>query len=87
MLSKVATIEAMCTNGPSLPRGKPEPRVQVSPTILAMSVRNVRYSLSTTPRRIVFISGIPDPIAFRGERYWVRLRGNKKVERERETSE
>lgn len=29
---------------------------------LAIRVRKVRYSFSATPRRIVFISGIPEPI-------------------------
>jgi hypothetical protein len=28
---------------------------------LATPVRNVRYSFKTTPRKIVFISGIPEP--------------------------
>lgn len=28
---------------------------------LATNVLNVRYSFSTTPRRMVFISGIPEP--------------------------
>lgn len=45
----------------SFPRGKPLPSAQVSPTTLATNVFNVRYSFSTTPLRIVFISGIPDP--------------------------
>lgn len=35
--------------------------MHVRPTIFAISVRNVRYSLSATPLRMVFISGIPDP--------------------------
>ena len=61
---RVATIEAMCTKGPSLPRGIPLPRVAVSPTILAMRVFGVRYSLRTTPLRMVFISGMPDPMAW-----------------------
>lgn len=64
MLRRVATIEAMCTKGPSLPSGNPEPKVKVSPTIFAISVRKVRYSLRTTPRKMVFISGIPEPIAY-----------------------
>lgn len=29
---------------------------------LAIRVRKVRYSFNATPRRIVFISGIPEPI-------------------------
>lgn len=47
----------------SLPRGMPLPRAQVSPITLATKVLKVRYSFSTTPRRMVFISGIPEPIA------------------------
>jgi len=45
----------------SFPNGIPLPKVAVKPTTLAIRVRNVKYSLRTTPRRIVFISGIPDP--------------------------
>ena len=45
----------------SLPMGSPQPREVHKPTIFATRVRAVRYSLSTTPRRMVFISGIPDP--------------------------
>lgn len=45
----------------SLPRGIPLPRAQVSPMTLATKVLRVRYSFSTTPRKIVFISGMPDP--------------------------
>lgn len=63
LLSSVATIDAMCTKGPSLPRGNPDPRVNVRPTILAMRVRNVKYSFNTTPLRMVFISGMPEPMA------------------------
>lgn len=50
----------------SLPRGMPLPRAQVRPMTLATKVLKVRYSLSTTPLRMVFISGIPEPA--RGER-------------------
>lgn len=46
----------------SFPSGIPLPRVAVNPITLATSVLNVRYSLSVTPRNIVFISGIPEPI-------------------------
>ena len=42
--------------------GNPLPREEHRPTILEMSVLNVRYSFSTTPRKIVFISGIPEPV-------------------------
>ena len=45
----------------SLPRGIPLPRAQVSPMTLATKVFRVRYSFSTTPRKMVFISGMPDP--------------------------
>lgn len=46
----------------SLPSGKPDPSVAVKPITFATSVLNVRYSFSATPRNIVFISGIPEPI-------------------------
>lgn len=45
----------------SLPRGMPLPKAQVSPMTLATKVFRVRYSFSTTPRKMVFISGMPDP--------------------------
>lgn len=64
LVSRVATMEAMCTKGPSFPRGIPEPRVAVRPTTLATRVLKVRYSLSTTPLRMVFISGMPEPMAW-----------------------
>ena len=38
MVRSVATIEAMCTKGPSLPSGIPEPNVAVRPTTFATSV-------------------------------------------------
>ena len=63
MLRSVAMMLAMCTKGPSLPRGIPLPSVAVSPTILASSVLPERYSFSTTPLRMVFISGMPEPMA------------------------
>merc|ERR1719239_539035 len=50
----------MWTNGPSLPRGIPEPSVAVRPITLATRVLKVRYSLSTTPLSITFISGMPE---------------------------
>lgn len=46
----------------SFPSGIPLPSVAVKPITFATSVLNVRYSLSVTPRKIVFISGIPEPI-------------------------
>lgn len=45
----------------SLPKGIPLPRAHVRPITLATKVLRVRYSFSTTPRRIVFISGMPEP--------------------------
>lgn len=50
----------------SFPSGRPLPRVAVRPIILATSVLNVRYSLSATPLRMVFISGIPEPAGIEG---------------------
>lgn len=44
-----------------LPKGIPLPKTAVRPTILAMRVRNVRYSFKATPRSMVFISGMPEP--------------------------
>ena len=37
-----ATAAPMCTMGPSLPRGRPEPTTSVMPTILATSTRKLR---------------------------------------------
>lgn len=62
---------AIWTKGPSLPRGMPLPRAHVSPITLATKVFRVRYSFRTTPRRMVFISGIPEPTAC-GARIWVK---------------
>ena len=45
----------------SFPKGNVLPREEHNPTTLDTRVRNVRYSFSTTPRNIVFISGMPDP--------------------------
>lgn len=46
----------------SLPTGIPLPRPAVSPMTLAMKALRVRYSFSTTPLRMVFSSGIPEPV-------------------------
>lgn len=46
----------------SFPNGIPLPSVAVNPITLATRVLNVKYSLSVTPRNIVFISGMPEPI-------------------------
>ena len=40
--SSEATVAPMCTMGPSLPRGRPEPTTSVMPTILATSTRKLR---------------------------------------------
>lgn len=45
----------------SFPNGNPVPNVAVSPIIFAISVLKVKYSFRTTPLKIVFISGIPEP--------------------------
>lgn len=44
-----------------MPTGIPLPRLAVSPMTLAMKALRVRYSFSTTPLRMVFNSGMPDP--------------------------
>ena len=44
LVKHVATIEAMWTNGPSLPKGIPLPSVAVKPTIFAIKVGTVKYS-------------------------------------------
>lgn len=46
----------------SLPTGMPLPRPAVSPMTLATKALRVRYSFSTTPLRMVFNSGIPEPV-------------------------
>lgn len=46
----------------SFPKGIPLPSVAVKPITLATKVLNVKYSFSVTPRSMVFISGIPEPI-------------------------
>lgn len=45
----------------SLPTGIPLPRARVRPMTLATKAFSVRYSFSTTPLRMVFSSGIPEP--------------------------
>lgn len=59
----------------SLPTGMPLPRAAVRPMTLAIKALRVKYSFSTTPLRMVFSSGIPEPetegeteIVQRGER-------------------
>lgn len=58
----------------SLPRGIPLPRAQVRPMTLATNVLKVRYSFRTTPLRIVFISGIPEPgwAWWREKKWWAK---------------
>lgn len=51
-----------------MPTGIPLPRPAVSPTTLATKALRVRYSFSTTPLRIVFSSGIPEPVEKTEER-------------------
>lgn len=53
----------------SLPRGRPEPKVAVTPTTFAINVLSVRNSFNATPLNIVFISGIPEPIHKHGREY------------------
>lgn len=68
---QMKTCRLMCACGgcvTSLPRGMPLPRAQVRPITLATKVLKVRYSFSTTPRRMVFISGIPEPAGDNSER-------------------
>lgn len=65
--------KGMCECVTSLPRGMPLPRAQVRPMTLATNVLKVRYSLSTTPLRMVFISGIPEPA---GEISWLLSKPN-----------
>lgn len=50
-----------------MPTGIPLPRPAVRPMTLAMKALRVRYSFKTTPLRMVFSSGIPEP-AFNKER-------------------
>lgn len=45
----------------SLPTGMPLPRAAVRPMTLAIKALRVKYSFSTTPLRMVFNSGIPEP--------------------------
>ena len=58
-----AMEQQMWTKGPSLPRGMPEPKVAVRPITLARKTLIVRYSGKTTPLRMTFISGSPEPTA------------------------
>lgn len=44
-----------------MPTGIPLPRPAVRPMTLAMKALRVRYSFKTTPLRMVFSSGIPEP--------------------------
>lgn len=45
----------------SLPTGIPLPRAAVRPMTLATKALRVKYSFSTTPLRMVFNSGMPEP--------------------------
>ena len=59
-----AMEQQMCTKGPSFPSGIPEPRVAVRPTTFARKTLMVKYSGKTTPLRMTFISGSPEPTAW-----------------------
>lgn len=51
-----------------MPTGIPLPRPAVRPMTLAMKALRVRYSFKTTPLRMVFSSGIPEPVFKKRER-------------------
>lgn len=68
----------------SFPNGIPAPNVAVRPIIFATNVLNVRYSLRATPRSMVFISGMPEPILC-GATRWTKPAENKINETGRET--
>lgn len=63
----------------SFPTGIPLPRPAVRPMTLAMKALRVRYSFRTTPLRMVFSSGMPEP-ANTSEKMWngTNLQGKKK---------
>lgn len=52
----------VCIYFTSLPRGIPLPKAKARLMTLATKVLKVRYSFSNTPRRMVFISEIPEPV-------------------------
>ena len=52
----------------SLPTGIPLPRPAVKPMTLAMKALRVRYSFRTTPLRMVFSSGMPEPVKRKKEK-------------------
>lgn len=52
----------VCIYFTSLPRGIPLPKANARLMTLATKVLKVRYSFSNTPRRMVFISEIPEPV-------------------------
>lgn len=61
----------------SFPTGRPEPSEAVSPVTFASKVLSVRYSGITTPRIMVFISGIPDPVnSLNGSNFDSQIPGN-----------
>ena len=60
---KAAMEQQMWTKGPSFPKGIPDPSVEVRPITLAPNILILRYSGRTTPLKITFISGRPDPTA------------------------
>lgn len=58
-----ATQQAMWTKPPSLPRERPAPTERIRAMHLISRVHPPRYFLTTTPPRMVMISGMPDPAA------------------------
>lgn len=66
--------DTFCMSVTSLPSGMPLPREQVRPMTLATKVLKVRYSFSTTPLRMVFISGIPEPAGRQSSYSWLSAR-------------
>ena len=55
--------QATCTNGPSLPSIRPALVDNIMPIDLINRVHLPRYPRMMKPPRIVFISGMPEPLA------------------------
>mmetsp|Transcript_25161 Transcript_25161/g.57832 ORF Transcript_25161/g.57832 Transcript_25161/m.57832 type:complete len:251 (+) Transcript_25161:1505-2257(+) len=62
-VSNCAQQTAMWIMGPSCPSAIPEATERIRPGILMISVLNVRTSGRTKPLRMVFTSGMPEPLA------------------------
>lgn len=74
VIAQRETLSAKCMDGPtSLPTGMPLPRARVRPMTLAIKAFRVKYSFSTTPLRMVFSSGIPEPEAPGKERGLIKI--------------